>query len=712
VLGHSYLAILKHENPKGVRVVSPKCASRIPASSGGIIITSSHFSAFYDDNLLNLKCLEVTILTFYKTFIFIFLPIYQIVKPKKNSARFFWKFLSIVILVHLLLGVNSGICHAAQVTLAWDANPDPIVAGYRLYHGVTSRTYGTPVDVGKLTRYTYTGIVEGITSYFAVTAYDANGNESAFSEELPCYTLVPTAGANGAISPGSTVVVSRGMSQTFTITPAAGFSVKDVLVDGVSAGAVTTYAFSNITACHRIAATFEIISNISKYTIAASAGANGSISPSGSVSVVKGASQVFMIKPGAHYAIKNVLVDGASIGAVTSYIFPNVQANHNIYASFTRVRRVKEAIQRSEIDSSNPLSESGIISGSGGWIDILTPRGEESALPVRIDWPEYNRLSGEMRIATGDIDGDGRDEIIVGLGRVKDAPGIPGGYFAVLGADLSLIAWGQVEWPEYNNSNGETRPACGDIDGDGIDEIIVGLGPGGEGRMEVFKFENFRLKHVKWLQAGWQDYNRGNGEMRPACGDLDGDGTDEVIAGLGPIRGNSDVPGGVFLVFDASSTGSAMLRDSSLSDVATWGRIGSPAYNRINGESWPACGDVNGDGQDEIILALGNEGAGRFEILRFDLSENSTQHLVWLQSTLQSALHPACGRLDADASDQIVIGSSMGIIEVFGDASRNYESVMKMRMTIDSRKSGGQIWPAVRNPAKERLLSTPAGIFP
>ena len=449
------------------------------------------------------------------------------------------------------------------------------------------------------TRYTFTGIIEGKTSYFAVTAYDAYGNESAFSEELVCYTLVPTAGANGSISPGSTVVVSHGMSQTFTITHAAGYSVKDVLVDGKSVGAVTSYTFPNTSACHRIAATFEVISNTGKYTITASAGLGGSISPFGKVMVNKGAGQVFTIKPNAYYAVKNVLVDGASVGAVTSYTFPNVQANHKIYASFTRVRRTRDAIQRSEAESGFPFAGSGNISGSGGWVEI---QGEESALPVRIDWPEYNRLSGEMRIATGDIDGDGRDEIIVGLGRVKDAPGIPGGYFAVLAEDLSLIAWGQVEWPEYNEANGETRPACGDIDGDGIDEIIIGLGPGGEGRMAVFKYEDHQLKHVKWLQAGWQDYNRGNGEMRPECADLDGDGTDEVIAGLGPIQGNAEVPGGVFLVFDASSAGSPLLRDAGLSDVAAWGLIGSPGYYCINGEIWPACGDVTHNGRDEAPL--------------------------------------------------------------------------------------------------------------
>ena len=153
-------------------------------------------------------------------------------------------------------------------------------------------------------------------------------------------------------------------------------------------------------------------------------------------------------------------------------------------------------------------------------------------------------------------------------------------------------------------------------------EIIVGLGPGGEGRLEVFKLVDHQLKHVKWLQTGWQDYNRGNGETRPACGDLDGNGTDEVIVGLGPVKGNPDIPGGVFFIFDHTSAGSTDLRDSSQSDASGWGVISWPDYNRINGESWPACGDVNGDGKDEIVLGLGKQGAGRFEILGFDLLQN------------------------------------------------------------------------------------------
>ena len=70
------------------------------------------------------------------------------------------------------------------------------------------------------------------------------------------------------------------------------------------------------------------------WTITASAGAHGSISPSGSVVVIQGASQAFTITPDPTYAVANVLVDGGSVGPVTSYTFTNVTAAHTISATF------------------------------------------------------------------------------------------------------------------------------------------------------------------------------------------------------------------------------------------------------------------------------------------------------------------------------------------------------------------------------------------
>ena len=70
------------------------------------------------------------------------------------------------------------------------------------------------------------------------------------------------------------------------------------------------------------------------YTITASAGGNGSISPSGVVSVNDGSDQAFTITPYANYHVADVLVDGSSVGVVTSYTFTNVTAAHTIAATF------------------------------------------------------------------------------------------------------------------------------------------------------------------------------------------------------------------------------------------------------------------------------------------------------------------------------------------------------------------------------------------
>ncbi len=70
------------------------------------------------------------------------------------------------------------------------------------------------------------------------------------------YTIAAAAGANGGIAPSATV--NHGSSATFAITPNANYHVADVLVDGVSVGAVASYTFQNVTASHTISAAFAI----------------------------------------------------------------------------------------------------------------------------------------------------------------------------------------------------------------------------------------------------------------------------------------------------------------------------------------------------------------------------------------------------------------------------------------------------------------------
>jgi hypothetical protein len=106
-----------------------------------------------------------------------------------------------------------------------------------------------------------------------------------------------------------------------------------------------------------------------QYTITASAGPNGSITPSGAVMVASGASQTFVIKPDSGYHVANVLVDGSSAGAVTSYRFTKVTAGHAIAASF--------AIDCAPSNDCNSARNLGSVSGDIG-TDQLTFQGSTS----------------------------------------------------------------------------------------------------------------------------------------------------------------------------------------------------------------------------------------------------------------------------------------------------------------------------------------------
>ncbi len=213
--------------------------------------------------------------------------------------------------------------------------------------------------------------------------------------------LTASTSADGSISPSGTVTVDYGSSQTFTIAPIPHYHVADVLVDGTSVGAVSGYAFANVTASHSIKAIFavdqkklttsvvgkgavspdhgdysyeavvsitatpdigwrfvgwggdasgaanpitvtmdddkEISATFAAATgkITATADGNGSIRPSGETLVPYGASRTFIITPFAHYHVTDVTVDGSSVGAVSSYTFSGVEADHTIKASFS-----------------------------------------------------------------------------------------------------------------------------------------------------------------------------------------------------------------------------------------------------------------------------------------------------------------------------------------------------------------------------------------
>ncbi|HRN80674.1 MAG TPA: MopE-related protein, partial [Ferruginibacter sp.] len=159
---------------------------------------------------------------------------------------------------------------------------------------------------------------------------DCNG---LVDDNAGTYTITASANTGGSISPSGSVSVGCGDDQTFIMTADPGFVILDVLIDGVSNGAISSYTFNDVSTTHSIEAYFSAIGT-NDYTIIATAGTGGGISPSGTSTVPQGSSITYTITADPCYAVSDVWVNGTSVGAVTSYSFNNVNANHTIEASF------------------------------------------------------------------------------------------------------------------------------------------------------------------------------------------------------------------------------------------------------------------------------------------------------------------------------------------------------------------------------------------
>ncbi len=96
-----------------------------------------------------------------------------------------------------------------------------------------------------------------ITSIETIFRYSA-GTQAGwdFYIDIP-YRISASAGTGGSISPNGHSLINAGDSKTYTVTPASGYRIKDVLVDGKSAGVPATYTFSNVQGDHTITANFQ-----------------------------------------------------------------------------------------------------------------------------------------------------------------------------------------------------------------------------------------------------------------------------------------------------------------------------------------------------------------------------------------------------------------------------------------------------------------------
>jgi hypothetical protein len=152
--------------------------------------------------------------------------------------------------------------------------------------------------------------------------------EATFSKIF--YTIDASAGEHGRIEPSGEVLVGSGSNRRFSITPDEHFKIEDVLINGVSVGAVDEYTIVNVSEFQTIEAVFSI----KQYTIETIADGNGQITPSGIVIVDSGSSKTFTIVSDDCHYIYDVRIDGQSFGQITAYTFSDITESHQIEVNF------------------------------------------------------------------------------------------------------------------------------------------------------------------------------------------------------------------------------------------------------------------------------------------------------------------------------------------------------------------------------------------
>ena len=148
------------------------------------------------------------------------------------------------------------------------------------------------------------------------------------------YQVIVTTQGQGSVTPSDTVQVVCGENQTFTFVPDANWFTQEILLDGVSLGmpANDSYTLVDIVGDH----TLEVIFAINQYMITSSVDPidAGNITPNGSHIYEAGETVTYTIMPFPDYRIRDVEVDGVSVGNSSTYVFENLDDNHTIIAYF------------------------------------------------------------------------------------------------------------------------------------------------------------------------------------------------------------------------------------------------------------------------------------------------------------------------------------------------------------------------------------------
>ena len=298
-----------------------------------------------------------------------------------------------------------------------------------------------------------------------------------------------------------------------------------------------------------------------------------------------------------------------------------------------------------------------MIGGRGG--------GSTGSGVLRSFFPYDTRFTGGVYVAAGDINGDGRDDIITGAG----AGGGP--HVQVFsGADGSVL---RSFFAYDTRFTGGVRVAAGDINGDGLADIITGAGAGGGPHVRVFSGAD-----VSVLASFFAYDTRFTGGVYVAAGDINGDGRADIITGAGTGAGphvrvfNGAMIGGR----GGGSTGSGVLRSFF------------PYDTRFTGGVYVAAGDINGDGRDDIITGAGAGGGPHVQV--FSGADGSVLRSFFPYDTrFTGGVRVAAGDINRDGRADIITGAGAGggpHVQVFSGTNNQ---VIRSFFPYDTHFTGG-----------------------
>ncbi|MFA6711025.1 MAG: hypothetical protein WCR83_06875, partial [Candidatus Methanomethylophilaceae archaeon] len=235
------------------------------------------------------------------------------------------------------------------------------------------------------------------------------------------FSVTASAGSNGTISPVGTTKVDAGGSYTFYVSPETNYVILDVTINGASVGAVTSYTLVDIRENTSVIAIFDLIS----FKIYASSNAGGYILPSGLVPVYLGSSTTYTITTADGYETVDVLVDGRSVGAVSSYTFTDVQTEHTIYASFRSNTSSDESTVTVNVNNSGepdssvvvngiPITDGSIVVSKGDSTISITPDEYYYIAALSVNGTEIE-LTDDMREAGYDLTFDVESDSVVDI---------------------------------------------------------------------------------------------------------------------------------------------------------------------------------------------------------------------------------------------------------------------------------------------------------